>query len=115
MLEAAPLRFVVARRYLRVTRNEIKSTIRAGSLVRADSAAVREAPDEFFTPCRYVFHLERIARRYPVKIRRGLAADAVSRRLPDLPGARPLQQRGVLRARHLFHGRPRRMASRIAR
>jgi hypothetical protein len=57
MVEAA-LRFVVARRDLRVTRNEIKSTIRAGSLVRADSAAVREAPGEFFTPTTLVFHVE---------------------------------------------------------
>ncbi len=50
--------FVVARRDLPTTRNDIRGKIRAGSLVRADHAAVREAPDEFFTPCRCVFEIE---------------------------------------------------------
>ncbi len=59
MTVRAEPRFVVARRDLRVTSaNDVRSRIREGQLVRADHAAVLEAPDEFYAPCVHRFHLE---------------------------------------------------------
>ena len=53
-----PLRFVIARSDVRTDRNGIKSTIRAGQLVRRDDQVVRELPEAFFDSCRYRFFFE---------------------------------------------------------
>lgn len=57
-LEAAPVRFVIARREIAVKRDGIATTIRAGAPVRADDEVVRAAPQCFFAPTTYCFHLE---------------------------------------------------------
>lgn len=52
------MNFVIARRDIQVTRNDIRSTIPAGTLRRADSAAVTASPEEFYEPHTYRFNFD---------------------------------------------------------
>ncbi len=52
------VRFVVCRRDIHVSRNDRKSTIRAGSLVRVDTEIVKTSPGEFYEPHTYRFNFD---------------------------------------------------------